>query len=107
MSSELLSKIWNLLDTALNTYLDKVRTHIKSLLEPGVMDARRSKAKRHLCCERCCISTEVVDEIIRVLQDTEKHGLVLQVLIWYICSCSIDVQDQVEELPNHLPHPGG
>jgi hypothetical protein len=54
-----------------------VSTDVESLLESRVMDARGPEAKGHLCGERSCISTEVVDEIIGILQDTEKHGLIL------------------------------
>jgi hypothetical protein len=73
------------------------------LLKLGVINARCTESEYHLGRKRVGIATDVIDEKIRVFQETDEHGLVLQVLVRHICLRSLDVEVVVYYLPYHAP----
>lgn len=42
----------------------------------------------------------MVDEIVRVLQKTNEHGFVLEILVRDVASCRHDTENSVDELPS-------
>jgi hypothetical protein len=78
-------------------------THRIELLQLGVINAPCAEPEDHLGRKRVRVSPDVIDEEIWALQETDEHGLVLQVLVRHICLRSLDVEVVVYYLPYHAP----
>lgn len=76
---------------------------MKELLQLGVLNARGAETKHHLSCQGVGVSPNMVDEQIWCLQEAHKHGLVLQVLVRYVCPRCFDVEVVVDDLTDHTP----
>jgi len=78
-------------------------THGVKLFQLGVVDACSSKPEDHLRGQGVGVTTNVVDEEIWTFQEADKHGFVLQILVWHICARRLDIEVEMNNLPNHAP----
>lgn len=78
-------------------------TNMEKLLQLGIVDACRTEAKDHLGRQRVCVPSDMVSEEVRLLKEPHEHGLVFKILVWDICSGSLNVQVVVDNLSNHTP----
>jgi len=78
-------------------------THGIELLQLGVVDACSAEPKDHLRGQGVGVTTNMVDEEIWTLQEADKHGLVLQFLVWHICTRRLDIKVEMNNLPDHAP----
>jgi hypothetical protein len=53
--------------------------------------------------KRVGVATDVVEEVIRSVEDVIQHLLVLKHLVWNICLRGRDVEDAVNELSEFSP----
>lgn len=76
-------------------YTFRKNTYPIQLLQPWVIWVDRTKPKDHLCCERIGISSNVVKKPHRIVEESQEHRLIFQILVRYIGSGSLDVKTVV------------
>lgn len=77
---------------------------MEELLEPWVFGAYRSVPEYHLCGQGIGIQAHNVDEIFGLLEQSNQHCPVLQVLIRYVLLHGVDVESVMHDLANLAPH---
>lgn len=76
---------------------------MEELLQLWVLDTCCAEAEDHLGRQRVGITSDVIDEHMRLIQKFHEHGFVLQVLLRDMGSRRLDVQVVVNNIADHPP----
>ena len=76
---------------------------MEELLEPWIFGACCPVPEYHLCGQRIGVQTHNVDELVGLLEQSNQHCPVLQVLIRYILLHGVDVECVMHDLANLAP----
>lgn len=76
---------------------------MKELQELWIIDFSCTEPEYHLCSQGIGISTDMVNESVRLLKETNEHLSILKVLVWGVGLRCVDVQAIVYCSTNHSP----
>ena len=83
--------------------LSNTLIYLKCFFKIWILNTRRAKAKSHLSSQRRRIPSQMVNEVVGILQHSKQHCLILKILVRHIGPRSLNLQNSMGELPSKFP----